>query len=164
MASDHGVLTAKREAGKAHKIPRVLRDRCGGEVAERSDWPKSIARNCKKKRNRVDASTFMREFDLRLHVLEARGREMYRVALGGVELHVGVTVLLQALAAMNVVEAEGCDGISAEALKALDWHSLIKIRQGFQKRLLAESGCGKVVSEWKTLIAQCIPKSGAAST
>ena len=75
-----------------------------------------------------------------------------------------MTVLLQALAGMEMNKGVGKDGVPVEALKALDWHSKLRVLQCFIKRLNGEEGFDEIVVDWMNLVAQFIPKSNVSLT
>ena len=62
----------------------------------------------------------------RCAVLQARG---VRERVHGDRLTLGMTCLLQALAAMAINKGAGKDMVPAEALKELDWHSKLLVLQ-----------------------------------
>ena len=70
-------------------------------------------------------------------------------------------ILLHSLAAMARNKSVGKDGIPAEALKNLDFHSKLLVLQVFEKRLNCEDGYSEIVDDWSKLVAQFIPKAQA---
>lgn len=117
-----------------------------------------MARHYERKCN-CNALSSSSDFQLRLNVLEARGAHSKQYE-GSSTLHIGMTCLLQSLAALAKDKSVARDRIPAEALKALDWHSQVLVMEIFEKRLNADSGFSGVVSDWTQLLAQFIPKSG----
>ena len=105
----------------------------------RAQWPSEFARKYEMKCNRSQESPDT--IRVRLLVLVAQGvREQ--------DLVIGMTTLLQALAAMACNKGVARDGVPADALKCLDWHSSLMVLNCFEKRLNAKEGFTGAVDDW----------------
>ena len=93
-----------------------------------------------------------------MEVLVARGRYL-ALSEKYSRLPIGTTVLLQSLAKLKFGKGVGKDLVPSESLKNLDWHSFILILEMFQNRLDAVEGYDGQVQEWRSLLAQFIPKA-----
>ena len=153
IALDRQALSSRRDAGKSRRVPDSISFR-GEPCMLRAQWPSEFARKYEMKCNRSQESPDT--IRVRLLVLVAQGlREQ--------DLVIGMTTLLQALAAMACNKGVARDGVPADALKCLDWHSFLMVLNCFEKRLNAKEGYTGTVDDWQSLVAQFIPKGGGVA-
>ena len=101
----------------------------------------------------------VRDWQTRLQVLELRG---VRALLWRQQdkFCIDLTLLLQTQAVLLRNKAVSLEAVPTEALRALNYESLILIRDIFERRLNAETGWNEPVEDWVHLLAQFIPKQG----